>query len=104
MTIFLIMMMPEQMIDFTNPQYAGRCRYYYQQIYGPGHVEMPVGGVQHGSDIEELVGYLGDEQLSEDDYCHYCPETVAHFEGEDAFAGFKTACVEHVPEVGPNED
>ena len=60
--------------------------------------------MEHRLYIKEFVSDFGYEELADDYDCDYCPEAAAHFEFENAFAGFKAAGVEHIPEVSPYED
>lgn len=64
---------------------------------------MPVGGVKHRLDIEELIGHLGDKELADDYHAHYGPEAPAHRQPEHALAGVEAAGIEHIPEVGPHK-
>lgn len=64
---------------------------------------MPVGGVEHRLYVEEFIGYLGDEELTEDYDADDCPEALAHLQLEYAFAGLEAAGIEHIPEMSPDE-
>ncbi len=59
--------------------------------------------MKHRLYVEELVCNLGDKQLADNDNANNSPEALAHFEFEYAFASFKTAGIEHIPEVCPYE-
>lgn len=60
--------------------------------------------MEHRLDVEELVGYLGDEQLTYDDDADDGPEALTHFQLEHALARFEAAGIEHIPEVCPDEN
>lgn len=59
--------------------------------------------MEHWLNVKELVGDLGNEQLTGYNYCDNCPESAAHFYAEYAFAGLKHTGVEHIPEMSPNK-
>ena len=59
--------------------------------------------MEHGGAVEELVGYLGDEKLTDDNDCNDRPEARTHSDAEHRFACLETTGVEHIPEVSPHE-
>lgn len=59
--------------------------------------------MKHRLYVEELVCNLSYEQLTNYDNTDNSPEALAHLQLEYAFAGLKTAGIEHIPEVCPDE-
>lgn len=60
--------------------------------------------MKHRRDIEELICYLCDKELTDDNYCYNRPEALTHLQFENAFASLKAAGIKHIEEVCPDKD
>ena len=90
--------------EFADPQHERGHAHDDEPVGDAGGVDLPVGGVQHGFDVEEVVEQFHDDDLTYDNHTDDGAETTALLQAEIAVAGSVGAGIEHVPEVRPHED